>query len=134
MKCGHCKSEHLTVAQVKLCARRQMAVSKPPPGRYAVFIPDPNDQMRGKMRFFVVGEHTFREQAGPDFYPVRIGRTRHEIIQAIMVDPDGAMRLYGQTLKLCAAPRGRGTCGLPLTDELSRSRGIGPKCWERLYG
>jgi len=37
-----------------------------------------------------------------------------------------AMRLFGIELGRC------GRCGLPLTDEASRARGIGPTCWSRL--
>jgi hypothetical protein len=60
---------------------------------------------------------------GGDF-PVTLGWI-NEAIEAIKVDPKGAMRLYGQEIGQC------GKCHRPLTDETSRREGIGPECRKR---
>lgn len=133
IRCAHCKGRHASIQAVRACAS---ALSTPPPGRYAVWVPNEEpDEERLSLHFFVVTEKRFLEQAGPNFHPIpKTGPYRNRVIREIMKNPRAAMALYGQKLRLCAAPRGKGTCGLPLTDPLSRMRGIGPNCWERLYG
>jgi hypothetical protein len=59
-------------------------------------------------------------QAGPAEHPYR-GKL-NEALEAIKADPKAAAALYGQLIGSC------GRCGLPLTDEDSRSRGLGPVC------
>lgn len=59
-------------------------------------------------------------QAGPAEHPYR-GQL-NEALQAIKADPKAAAELYGQLIGAC------GRCGLPLTDETSRSLGLGPVC------
>lgn len=92
-------------------------------GRYAVKIDD-------KIRFFEVstpdqgrwaGYVFVNEQAGGEFYPIRDNRRRAMILEAINGDPDSLAR-YGKELGIC------GMCRRPLTDEVSRSIGIGPIC------
>lgn len=106
--------------------KKKSALPSNPPakaGRYAVKIDD-------KMRFFDVstpnegrwaGYVFLNEQAGGEFYPIRDNRRRAMILNAINDDPDSLAR-YGQELGVC------GLCNRPLTDEVSRSIGIGPIC------
>lgn len=96
-------------------------------GRYAIVDPD------GRVRFFVVDRPTegrwagrtfVSEQASDEKYPVR-GPRRSEVLAAISVDPEDALRRYGVELGRC------GVCGRTLTDETSRAAGIGPDCADR---
>lgn len=65
---------------------------------------------------------TFVEaQASDDHYPVRNPVKRVQILAAIEADPM-AERRYGMELGKCSR------CGRTLTDETSRSYGIGPEC------
>lgn len=98
-----------------------------PEGRYAV-------EMDGKLHFFKVRRptegrwdgYTFvDEQAGPQTYPVRRDR-RNAVLTLIAQDTHGALVRYGHELGRC------GVCGLELTDEESRARGIGPVCAGKL--
>jgi len=59
-------------------------------------------------------------QAGPAEHPYR-GQL-NEALEAIKADPKAAAALYGQLIGQC------GRCSLPLTDETSRSIGLGPIC------
>ena len=59
--------------------------------------------------------------------PVR-GASARAALEAIAQDPAAATVLYGQEIGRC------GRCNRHLTDELSRSRGIGPDCWAQGYG
>ena len=96
-------------------------------GRYAV-------EMDGKLHFFKVRRpdegkwagYTFvDEQAGPQEYPVKGPRTR--VVLALIAEaPTEALIRYGHELGRC------GVCGLELTDEDSRARGIGPVCASKL--
>lgn len=92
-------------------------------GRYAI-------EYGGKMRFFQISSPTegrwagflfVNEQAGSEMYPVKDRRRRREILNLIANDPDALAR-YGQTLGYC------GRCNRELTDETSRSLGLGPVC------
>lgn len=59
-------------------------------------------------------------------YPVK-GDAREKIYK--LINEQGvneARQLYGQEIGAC------GRCGRELTDDLSRSRGIGPDCWGKL--
>lgn len=92
-------------------------------GRYAI-------EFGGKLRFFHVNRpedgrwkgFTFvNEQAGDELFSVRNAESRKKILQTIANDEDALAR-YGQELGVC------GMCGRTLTDEDSRSIGIGPVC------
>lgn len=108
---------------------KKNALPKNPPakaGRYAVKIDD-------KMRFFDVstpdqgrwaGYVFLNEQAGGEFYPIKDARRRTMILEAINNDSDSLAR-YGRELGVC------GMCNRPLTDEVSRLRGIGPVCYAK---
>jgi hypothetical protein len=78
------------------------------------------------------GDRTVREQSGDTKkligkqrmnQPVYFGE-EEALIAAIADNPAEAMVRYGKEKGCCAY------CGRSLTDELSRSRGIGPDCWE----
>lgn len=62
-------------------------------------------------------------QAGPAEHPYR-GQL-NEALQAIKADPRIGAALYGQLIGQC------GRCGLALTDEESRARGLGPVCADK---
>lgn len=61
-------------------------------------------------------------QASDDFYSVRNPAARAKILSIISQDPEAAAKRYGQELGECAR------CHRTLTDETSRSYGIGPEC------
>lgn len=54
-------------------------------------------------------------------YPVKSSKERHRILEAIKADPDAGPR-FGREIGKCYV------CGRTLTDETSRSLGIGPVC------
>lgn len=94
-----------------------------PAGRYAI-------EYNGKLRFYHVsrpdegpwkGFVFVNEQASDDTFPVRNPHSRKAILEAIKADDDALAR-YGQELGVC------GVCNRTLTDEVSRSIGIGPIC------
>lgn len=94
-----------------------------PAGRYAI-------EFGEKMRFFHVNrpdsgrwkDYVFViEQAGSELFSIRSTTRRNEILRLIANDSDSLAR-YGQELGSC------GMCGCKLTDETSRSIGIGPVC------
>lgn len=72
------------------------------------------------------------EYADEKFGSQRPGATYHgrhaDLLAAVLDDPDGAMRHYGQITGRCAV------CNRTLEDELSVARGIGPVCYQRLAG
>jgi hypothetical protein len=65
-------------------------------------------------------------QASDELYPVRNKIARDEILNLIAANPKEAMLRYGKELGHC------GHCGRTLTDETSRSLGIGPVCRGKL--
>lgn len=99
-----------------------------PEGRYAV-------DMGGKLRFYHVDKPTegrwagyvfVKVQASDDLHPVKRPDSLISIFRAILIDTTEAMARYGREIGRC------GRCGRTLTDEVSRSRGIGPDCWTKL--
>ena len=67
--------------------------------------------------------YTFlKVQASDDLFPIKNPNEKARIINAIAEDVLGAERLYGMELGKCSR------CGRTLTDETSRSYGIGPDC------
>jgi hypothetical protein len=101
-------------------------VPKIPDGRYAVIDRDQkmkfvrvNTPDQGKWRGY-----TFVEvQASDDFHKIRNRDTRDAILFAI--HEQGIQKcqiMYGQMIGVC------GVCGRTLTDDVSRSKGIGPIC------
>lgn len=95
-----------------------------PAGRYAV-----TDRM-GVLRFVKVDRPTegrwkgmtfVKLQVSDDFVPMKKDQ-RDRVLQLIAVDPEAASKRYGHEIGSC------GVCGRTLTDEHSRSMGIGPVC------
>lgn len=72
------------------------------------------------------GRTYLKIQASDEFHPIRNRTTKAMIIDCIRKDIPGAMAAYGQHIGRC------GRCHRTLTDELSRSRGIGPDCWGKM--
>lgn len=96
-------------------------------GRYAV-------EIDGVLGFFKVDCPTEGRWAGYVFvkqmasdteYPVR-GTRRGVVLDTIAADPQAASVRYGQEIGAC------GVCGRTLTDEDSRTRGIGPICADKM--
>lgn len=84
-------------------------------GRYA-FQP-----AEGPAQFYRVSQNGYITViAGPQEHPYR-GQL-NEALLSIKADPKAAAALYGQLIGSC------GRCGLTLTDEVSRTRGLGPIC------
>jgi hypothetical protein len=97
------------------------------PGRYAV-------EIDGTLKFYKIdtptegrwaGRTFVSVQASDELYPVRNRTAREEILAVIAVDPEAAMRRYGQEIGRC------GHCNRTLTDETSRRNGIGPICADK---
>lgn len=95
-----------------------------PEGRYAV----PTEV--GALGFYRVQRPTSGKWAGRTFvsvmasdaeHPVR-GAAARSVLAKIAVDPRGAMECFGREIGTC------GRCGRVLTDDASRTRGIGPDC------
>jgi Family of unknown function (DUF6011) len=61
-------------------------------------------------------------QASDEFYPIKNKSLKAGILEAIALDSQAAMALYGREIGRC------GKCNRTLTDEESRAYGIGPKC------
>lgn len=91
-----------------------------PNGRYAI-LSTTND----KLMFYSVKQGksvTFVDVWASDArYPVKRSEERHRILEAIKADPDAGPR-FGREIGKCYV------CGRTLTDETSRSLGIGPVC------
>lgn len=101
-----------------------------PEGRYALRSDD------GEVKFYRV-EHGspkgkwagfvfLSAQASDDLYPIRNKDSRQAILDAIAVDPQAALALYGIELGVC------GRCGKTLTSEY-RTLGIGPVCINKAW-
>lgn len=103
-----------------------------PDGYYAVA--DPADGVIKFYRFRTAGPNSsytgtrfLKVQASDEFHSIRSRATRTAILTAIRnAGPADAMAAYGQHIGSC------GRCNRTLTDALSRSRGIGPDCWEKM--
>jgi hypothetical protein len=72
------------------------------------------------------GKHYIRQLLGaPGSFTTRTLNVREQYfaLKHLIDDGDAAAVLFGQLTKTCS------DCGSPLTNALSRSRGVGPKCW-----
>lgn len=96
-----------------------------PNGHYAVTEGD------GVLRFYKVNTpsegkwagFTFVDiQASDELFPLKDRSRKGKVLALVAVDPKAAMLRYGQEIGSC------GHCGRTLTNELSRSLGIGPIC------
>ncbi len=65
-------------------------------------------------------------QAGDDYWPIKNRETKISILKQIAANPREAMARYGRELGVCAR------CGRTLTDEESRTVGIGPVCRDKI--
>lgn len=97
-------------------------------GRYAV-------EHEGTLKFYAVDKpedgrwkgHTFLSvQASDDFHRIRSRESVREILALIAVDPKEAMLRYGREIGSC------GKCHKILTNEESRTYGVGPVCRAKL--
>lgn len=95
-----------------------------PAGRYAI-------RTDGVVKFYVLdrpesgkwaGYVFLKAQASDEKWPIKSPTAKAEILGRISEDIEGAAVLYGQELGKCYR------CGRALTDETSRSLGIGPDC------
>lgn len=95
-----------------------------PAGRYAL-------RTDGVVKFYRLdrpeegkwaGRFFLKAQASDETYPIRNATAKREILERIAEDIEASAVLYGQELGRCYR------CGRTLTDELSRSLGIGPDC------
>lgn len=111
-----------------------LAAPEVPAGRYAV-------EEEGTLKFFKVDKPTEGRWAGYTFvnqvvgggyeghetrYPVKNKAHRERILCEIGSDVQAAMTRYGKELGHC------GHCGRQLTDVMSRARGIGPVCINKM--
>jgi hypothetical protein len=104
--------------------RRPRGAPVPPEvedGHYALDVP--GDSMTG---FFRVntwrGTRYLDQQASDEFYPVKGDRRTEAVVAALIEAGPEARARYGQLIGKC------GICNRTLTDETSRSIGIGPVC------
>jgi hypothetical protein len=103
-----------------------------PDGRYAV-----QDSGPGDWKFYRLttggpnsrypGARFLKVQASDELHPIRNRTTRHAVLNTIRaMGVKESMIAYGRHIGAC------GRCGRTLTDEVSRSRGIGPDCWDKM--
>lgn len=99
-----------------------------PNGYYAVNDSGaPDDIHYFRISRFRDGGIKVQEQASDTLYPVRRGPRRTAILKTIQaVGWRPAQELYGRTIGRC------GRCNRTLTDKVSRDRGIGPDCWDKM--
>jgi hypothetical protein len=88
-------------------------------GRYAIPKPD------GTLMFYSIKKGTYTTfvdvWASDARYPIKAVPEKRRILEAIAADPDAGPR-FGREIGRCYV------CGRTLTDETSRSLGIGPVC------
>jgi hypothetical protein len=157
MKCGHCKTEQVDKAHVVRCAQSagnpagQTSADRHHNDRRALFaeinrigagVPAHHYALPNKVggendvSFYKIdrpdkGKYeglTFVNQVlGGGFGSLLLPPARAlDVIKRIAADPQTAMALYGHKIGQC------GKCGLPLTNQASRERGIGPICARNL--
>lgn len=99
-----------------------------PAGRYAI-------EREGKIWFYRVSRPTegrwagrvfLDRQLGDEFVSVSQQTSRNMVLSIIAMDPAAASMAYGHHIGSC------GVCGRALTNEESRTAGIGPICREKL--
>lgn len=102
-----------------------------PQGRYAIPNPNPETQSVNDLAFYFVwvgdrGGWAVYQKAGPEEFKIENRAMAANIIRTISLDPLAATQTYGRELGYC------GMCGRELTNQESRSIGIGPICRGRL--
>lgn len=109
------KGASLAIELLQQAPRLKAPVHGIRPGRYAYQLDGANDQF-----YRVAQDGRIYVQAGPAEHPYRA--KLNEALLAIKADPKTHAALYGQLIGRC------GRCSLPLTDDTSRSIGLGPIC------
>lgn len=98
-----------------------------PNGYYAISGEGADDIHFFRISRFRDGGIKVQEQASDTLYPVRRGGRRTAVLTAIQtVGWHRSQVMYGQAIGRC------GRCNRTLTDAVSRDRGIGPDCWEKM--
>jgi hypothetical protein len=143
IRCGNCKKEHETVAEVKACygmtrnpvtievfdyTTPRSGIPEIAAGYYAVESATGNNDLD----FYRVDRPTEGRWAGRTFVKriiggnpdiqVRGAEARNALNRILAAGPDDAKKKYGQEIGQC------GECNRHLTDETSRELGIGPVC------
>lgn len=90
----------------------------PTHGRYAV-------EVDGVLKFFVITKEGIFAQASDELHQLVHAAYIAQVLDLINEDRQGAYARYGQELGIC------GVCSRTLTDDVSRSRGIGPTCFKK---
>lgn len=155
IRCAHCKGYHGSIDEVRNCSKIEQAMVvfteplidqdntswKPdrgrlpltyardsvPEGHYAITI-------QGGLKFYRVrrpggkwaGRIFTDRQHGDEYYPIFSRNDRNRILDEIAKDTQGASAAYGHSIGRC------GICSRTLTNEVSRTAGIGPVCRERM--
>lgn len=150
MKCGNCKDDHETVAQVRECygqpsgfADLRLVPVRLPEGLYATPSLTGNNDLdfwrvkHGRKPWVtfvnrVVGGHqdvTIPSDSKARIQTERIGRVTQQAAEQAIRDfgIEKSHELAGIELKFCRE------CGIHLTDEISRELGIGPVCRSKLW-
>lgn len=129
MRCGHCKGEHDTVAEVRECSTKdQPDVDAIPEGYYAVdSLTGNNDTDFFRVDKPVKGQwagHTFVKQiVGGEQYFQQRGARKWDALRAIAaVGPKIAGERFAAEMEKCYK------CFSPLTKYASRSLGLGRTC------
>jgi len=122
---GRSQVEEANVAAAK--AANEVAAPEVPAGRYAVAT---EDGATNELAFYKVDHgkgrwagrvFVSRIVGGNDDIAVR-GAGAKTVLAKIAADPAAASAAYGHEIGAC------GVCGITLTNDESRARGIGPKC------
>lgn len=112
-------------------AKRVLAALVPDHSTFRVAVRLPDD----KLRFFQLdmplkgkwkGCLFMKEQASDELYRVRDIVREEAVLREVIKDAAKALHRYGMELGTC------GMCGRTLTDEASRTLGIGPVCADKL--
>jgi hypothetical protein len=93
-------------------------------GRFAVVVDGTTKFLRIKL--MLNGNYAGRvfvdSQASDDYFPVKAPATLTAYLTAVLADPTAAAKLYADELGVCSR------CGRTLTNDESRTWGIGPEC------
>lgn len=102
-----------------------------PAGRYALKVID-FEEGQNDIRFYKIDAPTEGRWAGRVFVKLLASDEQHPvrnpkaILEAIAADVEGALALYGIEIGRC------GACNRTLTNKVSRDRGLGADCAQRL--
>lgn len=130
MRCGHCKGEHDTVAEVRQCSQgvtTTQVASRPPVTEAGIYTRDSQvykvvAALHGSGRLYakvLVLPETEGDRAKWDYAKGAI----YQLSAVDMMTPEQAAE-FGKLYGVCCS------CGLPLTREESIAHGYGPTCAE----